>query len=243
VRGERKLLIETVSVAHKGLTHVGIFFETEGLGGVACGLEEGLVVRRAEDLRQTGLILGNPLRRGEGSGGFVEAFARDVLLADDYDHAGEQTLENVQDIADRSGAVAEGGECRTVEDHLPLDSTLGGEKRGGVDRDLDAQRGGTRQAVGGLEGTGTFDAEEHTRVRGGHIAPAVAFDEVGLEPEEPTVGTGVGGAEGVRTGERDAGPGCPVVHALYAAGETDDGGVGHGGRGEGRGRTRGKRFG
>ena len=72
-----------------------MFFETEGLGGVACGLEEGFVVRRTEYLRQTGLILGNPFRRGQGSRGFVEAFARDVLLADDYNHASEQTLENV----------------------------------------------------------------------------------------------------------------------------------------------------
>ena len=139
--------------------------------------------------------------------------------------------------------MAEGGECRTVKDHFPLDPTFGREKRGGMDRDFDAQGGGTRQAVGGLERAGTFDAKEHTRVCGGYIAPAVILDEAGLEPEEPTVSTGIGGAEGVGTGERDACPGCPVVHAFYAAGETDDRRVGHEWRGEGRGRTRGKRFG
>ena len=90
-----KLLIRIVPVAHWGLTHVGMFFKAEGLGGVVCGLEEGFIVGRTEYLRQTGLILGNPLGRRQGSGSFVEAFARDVFLADDYDHAGEQTLENV----------------------------------------------------------------------------------------------------------------------------------------------------
>jgi len=212
---------------------LGFFFETEGLGGVACGLEEGLVVRRAEDLRQTGLILGNPLRRGEGSGGFVEAFARDVLLADDYDHAGEQTLENVQDIADRSGAVAEGGECRTVEDHLPLDSTLGRKKGGCVYWDLDAHSGGPGQTIGRLERTRTFDGEEHARVWGSNVVPTVFLDEVGLEPEQPPVGTGVGGTESVCGGERDTSPGSPVVHPLYATRKRDDGerGVGHCGRG------------
>ena len=139
--------------------------------------------------------------------------------------------------------MAEGGECRTVKDHLPLDSTFGREKRGGMYRDFDAHCGGARQAVGGLERAGTFDAKEHTRVGRGHIAPTVVLDEAGLEPEEPAVGTGIGGAKSVGTGERDAGPGGPVIHALYAAGETDDGRVGHGERGEGRGRTRGKRFG
>ena len=43
--------------------------------------------------------------------------------------------------------------------------------------------------------------------------------------------TGIGGAEGVRASEGDAGPGRPVVHSLDGARETDDGGrgVGHGG--------------
>ena len=130
--------------------------------------------------------------------------------------------------------MAEGGECRTVKDHFPLDSTLGGEERGRVYGNLDAHGGCSGQTVGGLERTGTLDGEEHTRVRGGHIAPTVLFDEVGLESEEPAVGTGVGCAEGICAGEGDAGPGSPVVHALYAAGETDDGGrgrVGHCGRG------------
>jgi len=113
--------------------------------------------------------------------------------------------------------VAEGGECRTVKYHLPLDSTLGGEERRGVYRDLDAHCGGARQAIGRLERARTFDAEEHTRVGGGHIVPTVLGDEVGLEPEEPTVGTGIGGAESVCASEGNAGPGCPVVHALYAA--------------------------
>ena len=130
--------------------------------------------------------------------------------------------------------MAESGECRTVKDHFPLDPTLGREERGGVYRNLDAHGGGARETVGRLERTGAFDGEKHARVWGGDIAPTVLFDEVGLEPEEPAVGTGIGCAEGICAGERDAGPGGPVVHSLYAARETDDGGrgVGHGGGGE-----------
>ena len=86
-----------------------------------------------------------------------------------------------------------------------------------MDRDFDAQGGGPRETVGGFERTGTFDAEEHTRVRGGDIAPTVFVDEVGLESEEPPVGTGVGGAESVRASEGDAGPGRPVIHSLHVA--------------------------
>ena len=129
--------------------------------------------------------------------------------------------------------MAEGGECRTVEDHFPLDSTLRGEEGGRVYRNLDAHGGGARQAIGRLERTRTLDAKEHARVGRGYIAPAVLFDEVGFEPEEPAVGTGIGGAESVCAGEGDAGPGGPVVHAFYAAGEGDDGGrgIGHGGTG------------
>ena len=113
-------------------------------------------------------------------------------------------------------------------------------------RDFDTHGGGPRQTVWGFERTRAFDGEKHTGIRGGDITPTVLGDEVGFEPEEPPVGTGIGGTEGVGTGEGNASPGCPVVHSLYAARETDDGegGVGHGGGGtEGGKGTRGKRFG
>jgi len=38
-------------------TLVGVLFETEGLGGVAGGLEEGFKMRGPEDLGQTSLVL------------------------------------------------------------------------------------------------------------------------------------------------------------------------------------------
>jgi len=157
----------------------------------------------------------------------------DVLLSDDHNHAGEQTLENVEDIANWS-VVAESGECRTVKYHFPLDSSLGREEGGGVYWNLDAHGRGPGQTVGGLEWTRAFDAEEHTRVDGGNIAPTVLVDEVGLEPQEPPVGTGVGGAKSICASEGDAGPGRPVVHSLHAARETDYRGRGIGHCGEGR---------
>jgi hypothetical protein len=232
---------------HRVSTFVGVLFETEGLCGVACGLEEGFKMGGTKDLGQTGLVLGDPVGRGQGSRRFVQAFAGHVLLADNDDHAGEQTLDNVKDIANGS-VVAESGECRAMEDHLPLDSTLGGKEGGSVYRNLDAQGRGARQTAGRLERAGTLDGKQHAGVGEGHVVPAVLFGEVGLEPEEPPVGAGVGGAESVCAGEGDAGPGGPVVHALYAAGEEDDGGsgVGHGGWGggdEGGGQGRGGRGG
>lgn len=85
----------------------------------------------------------------------------------------------------------------------------------------------------GFKRTGAFYGKEHARVWGGNVVPTVFFDEVGLEPEQPPVSTGVGGTEGICGGKGDASPGSPVVHALYAAGKRDDGerGVGHGRRG------------
>lgn len=74
--------------------------------------------------------------------------------------------------------MAEGGECRTVKNHFPLDSTLRREERGSVHGNFDAHGGGPRQTVGGFERTRTFDAKEHTRVCRSYIAPAVLFDEV-----------------------------------------------------------------
>ena len=136
-------------------------------------------MRRPKDLGQTGLILRDPVRGGQGSGGFVVAFARDVLLSDDDDHAGEETLEDVEDIAHGS-VVAEGGECRAVKNHLPLNPPLGREEGGCMDGNLDAQGGGAGQAVRGFEGARALDAEEHAGVDGGDIAPAVLVDEVGL---------------------------------------------------------------
>ena len=77
---------------HQASTLVGVLFEAEGLCGVARGLEEGFKMRGPEDLGQTSLILRDPVRRGQGSRGFVQAFAWDVFLSDDDDHSGEQTL-------------------------------------------------------------------------------------------------------------------------------------------------------
>ena len=206
----------------------GILFETEGLGGVASGLEERFKMGGAEDLCEPGLVLGDPVCGGQGPGGFVQAFACDVFFSYDYDHSGEKTLENVEDIANGS-AVAERGECRAVKYHLPLDSTLGGKERSGVDWDLYAHRGGTRETVGGFVRTGAFDGKEHARVCGGNVVPTVFLDEVGLESEQPPVSTSVGGTESVGGCERDTGSGSPVVHSLYATGKRDDGegGVGH----------------
>ena len=138
LRGENALAIEwqvgrgtdavggpqRVERGHQASTLDGGFFETEGLGGVARGLEEGFIVGGPKDFGQTGLVLQDPVCRGQGPRGFIEAFARDILLPDDDDHAGEQTLENAEDIAHGS-VVAESGECRTVKNHFPLDSTLG----------------------------------------------------------------------------------------------------------------------
>ena len=183
---------------------------------------------RAEDLSEAGLVLRDPVCRGEGSRCFVQAFAWDVFFADDDDHASEETLEDIEDIANGS-VVAEGGKCRSVKDHLPLDSPLGGKEGSCVYWDFDAHGRGARQAVLGFERTGAFDGEEHAGVDGGNVVPTVFPDQVGLEPKQPLMGTGVGGTESVCGGERDAGPGSPVVHSLYAAGKRDDGegGVGH----------------
>lgn len=205
-------------------------------------------MRGTEDLSQTCLVLRDPVCRRQGPRGFVQAFVWDVFISYDCNHASEQTLEDVEDVSDWS-AVAKGGECRTMKYHLPLDSALGGKEGGGVNWNFYAQGGGTWESTGGLERTWALDAKEHTRVGGGNIAPTVFFDEVRLEPEQPPVGTVVGGPEGICAGERDASPGSPVVHSLYTAGKVNYGGrgIGHDGGGgemEGEGKeTRGERFG
>ena len=189
-----------------GSTVVGVFFEAEGLGGVACGLEEGFEMEVTKDIGKRGLVSRNPVWRRQGPGGFVSTFAWDIFLLGDYDQTGEQTLEDVEDVTDWLNVVAEGGECRTVKDHLPLDSTLRRKEGRGVFWNFDAHGWGPREAVGRLERTGTFDGEEHTRVSGDDIVPTVFVDELGLGEEQPPVSADVGGTESFCSGERDAGP-------------------------------------
>ena len=79
--------------------------------------------------------------------------------------------------------MAEGGECRTVKDHLPLDSTLRRKERGGVYWNFDAHGGSARETVGGFERARTLNGKEHTRVGRGDILPTVLIYQVRFEPE------------------------------------------------------------
>ncbi len=65
-----------------------------------------------------------------------------MLLEDERNHSWKETLQQVEDIGNGRTDLANGLEYVTVEDHLPLDASVGREEGAGMDRELELERGG-----------------------------------------------------------------------------------------------------
>lgn len=100
----------------------------------------------------------------------------------------------MKDVADWLARVAHSREQRTVEDHLPLDSALGREEGGRVQRELQGEWRCARQAAGRAKRGRALDGEQHARVRS-LLSPAMVANELVLERVEPGMCTGIKGVQ------------------------------------------------
>lgn len=136
-------------------------------------------MRTAKDLKKSGLVGVDPLDRRQTTGRGIRPLW-ELFLVDEGDKAGEETLDEVQNVADRLDDESLGCEHVAMEDHLPLDASLGREERGGVHWELQIQFWAEREAARGAPRGRGFDGEEHARVGRLRFLPAVLLYELGL---------------------------------------------------------------
>lgn len=90
-----------------------------------------------------------------------------------------------------------------------------------MDRKLQCLLGAERKTGGRAPEGGCFYDKEHTGIRGRDLLPAMPLDELIFESVQPFVGAGIGGAKSLCGGQRDTGPGSPVVHIADISGKVD----------------------
>lgn len=119
----------------KGFQHEGdgrgasrFVFKLEGKAFVAGGAEEGAVVGGTEDFNEHLLMGADPFDGRECAYCAVETFARNSLLLYKHENTGDEALEKMEEVGDGSDSMAHAGEDSAVEDHLPLDTTVGAEE-------------------------------------------------------------------------------------------------------------------
>lgn len=136
-------------------------------------------MRTPKDLEKGRLIGIDPLDGRQTTGGGIGSLW-ELFFVDEGDKAGEETLDEVQDVADGLDDEPLGCEHVAMEDHLPLDASLWREERGGVHRKLQLQFWAEREATLGAPRGGGFDGEEHAGVGRFGFLPAVLLYELGL---------------------------------------------------------------
>jgi hypothetical protein len=91
--------------------------------------------------------------------------------------------------------VPEIGKDCTMEDHLPLDASVGAEEGRGMHGGLKAEIGRPRKALRGV----AFDRKEHAVVEGMHVPPSVILYELVTNRLQPPAGLGIIDTNGVCT--------------------------------------------
>lgn len=129
----------------------------------------------------------------------------------------------MEEVGDGGDCMAHAREDRTVENHLPLNATVGTEEGRGVHRHLKAHVGRTRDAGGRAVGWTALDGEEHAGVGRVDISPSVLLDELVFESHQPSSRAGVRSAKGLGAFERNVGAFRPVVHVANVIREYDFG--------------------
>ena len=105
---------------------------------VATGLFQQFEASLAENLYEKRLLFVEPGNGGETAGGAVDGSVL-VLLKDDGDETGEETLDEIENIVDWRADLPDGVENVAVEDHLPLDPTIRGEEGTGMHGQLELE--------------------------------------------------------------------------------------------------------
>ncbi len=168
----------------------------------------------AEDPDKGGLIFNDPSGRREATGRAVDTLAWDVLLKDHSDQTGEQTLEEEENVGNGRTYFADRFKRVAVENHLPLDASVGRKEGAGMNRQLQLERwtrGETRRRT---PDGGILEGKEHARVTGTDISPLVFVDELAPEMLKPRMGTRIRCTERIRRRERHTGALGPLVHVL-----------------------------
>ena len=134
-------------------------------------------MRTPKDLKKSSLIGVDPLDRRQTTGRGIHPLWK-LFLVDEGDKASEETLDEVKDIAD--GLDNESLSCEHVamEDHLPLDASLGGEEGGSVHWELQFQFWAEREATLRAPRGRGFDGEKHAGVGRLRFLPAVLLYEL-----------------------------------------------------------------
>lgn len=113
-------------------------------------------MRTPKDLKERSLISVDPLDRRQTTGRGIQPLWK-LFLVDEGNEAGEETLDEVQDVADGLDDESLSCEHVAVEDHLPLDASLGGEERGSMHGELQFQFWAEGEATRRAPGRRGFD--------------------------------------------------------------------------------------
>jgi hypothetical protein len=138
-------------------------------------------------------MCGDPLDGRKSTDSAVRALGRDLFLFDQEEDTGKQALQEVEHVRYWGDGVPEIGKDCTMEDHLPLDASVGTEEGRGMHGCLKAEIGRPRKAWRGV----TFDRKEHAVVEGNHVPPSVILYELVANRLQPPAGLGIIDTNGV----------------------------------------------
>jgi hypothetical protein len=110
-----------------------------------------------------------------------------LFLFDQEEDTGKQALQEVEHVRYWGNGVPEIGKDCTMEDHLPLDASVGTEEGRGMHGGLKAEIGRPRKAWRGV----TFNRKEHAVVEGKHVPPSVIMYKLVANQLQPPAGLGI----------------------------------------------------
>jgi len=132
-------------------------------------------------------MCGDPLDGRKSTDSAVRALARNLFLFDQEEDTGKQALQEVEHVRYWGYGVPEKGKDCTMEDHLPLDASVGTKEGRGMHGGLKAEIGRPRKAWRGV----TFNGKEHAVVEGKHVPPSVILYELVTNRLQPPAGLGI----------------------------------------------------
>jgi len=147
-------------------------------------------------------ICGDPLDGRKSTDGAIRALAWNLFFFDQEEDTGKKALQEVEHICYWGDGVPEIGKDCTMEDHLPLDTSVGIEEGRSMHGSLKAEIGRPRKARRGA----AFDRKEHAVVEGKHISPSVMLYELVTNRLQPPAGPSIIDTNSVCTNYWNSGP-------------------------------------
>lgn len=186
----------------------------EGNARVARRAQQLAEVRGAEYFDELAFVRGDPVGGRQSSDGADATLTWNFLFHDKQEHACEEALEEIEQVADRPHCVPQEMEDVAVEDHLPLDAPLRSEEcsrvRGQAEAKLGTQWESWKRCL---------DIEKNSVVQRCNIRPFVVGQELVSEPQHPVTGASIVCTQRFGRGEWNAGSSCPLVEGGDVAAE------------------------